>query len=90
MLWLAIARTLLLCGPPLSAALTALGRPSLSAAMNLAGSLALVLLLAIAIPTWGQGVIGPCIVVQAVLTMALLAGALAAQARPSASTPRTA
>jgi len=90
MLWLAIARTILLCGPPLSAALTALGRPSLSAAMNLAGSLALVLLLAIAIPTWGQGVIGPCIVVQAVLTMALLAGALAAQARPSASTPRTA
>jgi O-antigen/teichoic acid export membrane protein len=90
MLWLAIARTLLLCAPPLSAALTALGRPGLSAGMNLAGSFSLVAMLSIALPNWGQGAIGPCIVAQAVLTMALLAAALATQARPSASTPQTA
>lgn len=90
MLWLAISRTILLCAPPLSAALTALGRPSLSASMNLAGSLGLVALLALALPAWGQAAIGPCVVAQAVLTMALLAGALAAQARPVASTAQTA
>jgi len=90
MLWLAIARTILLCAPPLSAALTALGRPSLSASMNLAGSLGLVAMLAVALPASGQAAIGPCVVAQAVLTMALLVAALAAQARPTASTTRTA
>ena len=90
MLWLAIARTILLCAPPLSAALTALGRPSLSAVMNLTGSLGLIAMLPIALSAWGQAAIGPCVVAQAVLTMALLAAALAAQARPIASTARTA
>jgi O-antigen/teichoic acid export membrane protein len=90
MLWLAIARTLLLCAPPLSAALTALGRPSLSAGMNLAGSLGLVALLVVALPTWGQAALGPCVVAQAMLTMTLLAAALATQARPAASTTQTA
>jgi len=89
MLWLAIARTILLCGPPLSAALTALGRPSLSAGMNLAGSFSLIAMLSIALPAGGQAVIGPCIAAQAALTMALLVAALATQARPAASTPRT-
>ena len=51
--------------------------------MNLAGSFGLVLLLATALPVWGQEAIGPCVVVQAILTMALLSGALWAQA-PSA------
>ena len=88
--WLAIARTLLLCAPPLSAALTALGRPSLSAGMNLAGSLGLIALLPVALPVWGQSAIGPCIVAQAVLTMALLAAALGAQARSTTRAPRTA
>ncbi|NQE64745.1 lipopolysaccharide biosynthesis protein [Caulobacter sp. RHG1] len=86
MLWLAIARTLLLCAPPLSAALTALGRPSLSAGMNLAASLGLVVMLLVALPAWGEAAIGPCIVAQAVLTMSLLALALALQA-PSAAAP---
>lgn len=90
MLWLAIARTILLCAPPLSAALTALGRPSLSAVMNLTGSLGLIAMLPIALSAWGQAAIGPCVVAQAVLTMALLAAAVAAQARPVASTARTA
>ena len=90
MLWLAIARTLLLCAPPLSAALTALGRPSLSAGMNLAGSLGLVALLPLALPVWGQAAIGPCIVAQALLTMALLAAALAAQAPSAARAPQAA
>lgn len=90
MLWLAIARTLLLCAPPLSAALTALGRPSLSAAMNLTGSLGLVVLLMIALPIWGEGAVGPCVVAQAVLTMALLAAALATQAAPAARAPKAA
>lgn len=90
MLWLAIARTILLCAPPLSAALTALGRPSLSAAMNLTGSLGLIAMLPIALPLWGQGSIGPCVAAQALLTMILLASALAAQAPSAASAPRTA
>ena len=80
MLWLALARTILLCAPPLSAALTALGRPGLSAAMNLTGSLGLVVVLPLVLPAWGQSAIGPCVVAQALLTMALLAGALAVQA----------
>ena len=58
--------------------------------MNLMGSFSLVALLSIALPNWGQGAIGPCIIAQAVLTMALLAAALATQARPSASTAQTA
>lgn len=90
MLWLAIARTVLLCAPPLSAALTALGRPSLSAAMNLAGSLGLVVMLALALPLWGEAAVGPCVVAQALLTMTLLGLALAAQAAPATATPRTA
>jgi O-antigen/teichoic acid export membrane protein len=90
MLWLAIARTILLCGPPLSAALTALGRPSLSAAMNLAGSLGLVVMLPLVLPVWGQAGIGPSVVVQAVLTMALLVAALAAQAPSTTAATRTA
>jgi O-antigen/teichoic acid export membrane protein len=90
MLWLAIARTILLCAPPLSAALTALGRPSLSASMNLAGSLGLIALLPVALPAFGQGAIGPCIVAQAVLTMTLLATALATQVRPATSATQTA
>lgn len=90
MLWLAIARTLLLCAPPLSAALTALGRPSLSAGMNLAGSLGLVVLLTVALPVWGEAAVGPCVVAQAVLTMALLAGALAAQASPATGATKAA
>lgn len=89
MLWLAIARTVLLCGPPLSAALTALGRPSVSAGMNLAGSLGLVVMLPLALPVWGQMAIGPCLVAQAVLTMALLAAALAAQTSSAARTPQS-
>ena len=87
MLWLAIARTLLLCAPPLSAALTALGRPSLSAGMNLAGSLGLVVMLSVALPLWGQDAVGPCIAAQAVLTMGLLGLALAAQAAPANGAP---
>ncbi len=83
MLWLAVARTVLLCAPPLSAALTALGRPSVSAAMNLAGSLGLIVMLAVALPTWGLGAIGPCVVAQAILTMALLGAALSTQAPPT-------
>jgi O-antigen/teichoic acid export membrane protein len=90
MLWLAIARTLLLCAPPLSAALTALGRPSLSAGMNLAASLGLVAMLLVALPAWGQAALGPCVVAQAGLTMALLVAALATQARTAATALQTA
>ncbi len=89
MLWLAIARTILLCAPPLSAALTALGRPSLSATMNLAGSLSLVAMLPIALPIWSQAVIGPCMAAQALLTMGLLTTALALQAPSAVTKPRT-
>ncbi|WP_297506425.1 lipopolysaccharide biosynthesis protein [uncultured Caulobacter sp.] len=88
--WLALSRTILLCAPPLSAALTALGRPGLSATMNFAGSLSLVALLPVALPIWGQDAIGPSVAAQAVLTMALLGGALAFQARPAIAAPRIA
>lgn len=90
MLWLALARTILLCAPPLSAALTALGRPGLSAGMNLTGSLGLIALLPLALPVWGRSALGPCLVAQALLTMALLAAALAVQARRPRARLRTA
>lgn len=45
MLWLALARTLLLVGPPISAALRALGRPGLSVTANVATGLGLLVAL---------------------------------------------
>jgi O-antigen/teichoic acid export membrane protein len=45
MLWLAVARTIQLAAPPMSAALTALGRPGLSAGANVVSGLGLLLAL---------------------------------------------
>jgi O-antigen/teichoic acid export membrane protein len=45
LVWLALARTIQLAAPPITAALTALGRPGLSVAANLVSGLGLLLLL---------------------------------------------
>ncbi|MBW8812603.1 MAG: lipopolysaccharide biosynthesis protein [Caulobacterales bacterium] len=45
MLWLTVARALQLAGPPISAALTALGRPGLSVTANLTSGLGLMVIL---------------------------------------------
>jgi O-antigen/teichoic acid export membrane protein len=73
MLWLVLARAVLLAGPPISAALTALGRPALSALANLVSGLGLLAILP-AMLTWG-GLAGAGLhaVIQAVVGVGLLA-----------------
>jgi len=72
MLWLALGRAILLAGPPMSAALTALGRPGLSVRANLLSSLSVLLALPLLL-AW-QGLIGAGLqaVLQAVLAVGLL------------------
>ena len=73
MLWLMAARAILLAGPPLSAALTALGRPGLSVTANLISGPGLILLLP-ALVAWG-GLVGAGLhaVLQAIVGVAILA-----------------
>ncbi|TAJ73908.1 MAG: lipopolysaccharide biosynthesis protein [Phenylobacterium sp.] len=72
MLWLALARTLLLAGPPISAALTALGRPGLSVSANLVSSVGLILLLPPLLDWQGLTGAGLHALVQAVASVTLL------------------
>jgi O-antigen/teichoic acid export membrane protein len=73
MLWLMAARAILLAGPPLSAALTALGRPGLSVTANLISGPGLILLLP-PLVAWG-GLVGAGLhaVLQAAVGVAILA-----------------
>lgn len=73
MLWLALARAVLLAAPPMSAALTALGRPGLSMWANLVSAAGMLLVLP-ALLDW-QGVAGAGLqaLLQALLAVALLA-----------------
>jgi O-antigen/teichoic acid export membrane protein len=73
MLLLAIARAILLVGPPASAALVALGRPGLSAGVNLCSSLALLPLLPPMMWWWGLIGAGVHAIIQATLAATLLA-----------------
>jgi len=73
MLWLAVARTTQLVAPPMSAALTALGRPGLSAGANFVSGLGLLLVLPPLL--YWQGLTGGGLhaVIQAVVGVGLLA-----------------
>jgi O-antigen/teichoic acid export membrane protein len=84
MIWLALARTLMLAAPPSSAALTALGRPGLSVASNLVGGAGLLLLLPVMLSWLGLSGAGAHALLQAVATVGLLAICVASQteARP--------
>ncbi|MEO7787593.1 MAG: lipopolysaccharide biosynthesis protein [Sphingomicrobium sp.] len=72
LLWLTAARTLLLIGPPASAALVALGKPSLSVAANMGAALLALPLLPLLL--WRFGVVGAGghAVIQAGVTSLLL------------------
>jgi O-antigen/teichoic acid export membrane protein len=73
MLWLALARTLQLAAPPMTAALTALGRPGLSAGANFASGLGLLLALPPMLDWQGLTGAGLHAVIQAVVGVGLLA-----------------
>jgi O-antigen/teichoic acid export membrane protein len=72
MLFLAVARAILLIGPPASSALVALGRPGLSVAANVGCSLGLLPFLPPMMMVWGLRGAGAHAVVQAVVGAALL------------------
>jgi len=72
MAWLALARVIQLGAPPISAALTALGRPGLSAWANTVAGLAMVLLLPVLLDVFGLVGAGAQALGQAVLVVALL------------------
>lgn len=73
MLWLAVARAILLAGPPMSAALTALGRPGLSVRANFLSAGVLLLALPILLQWRGLTGAGVQAVLQAVVAVGLLA-----------------
>lgn len=73
MLWLALARAILLAGPPMSAALTALGRPGLSVRANFLSAAALLLALPVLLQWRGLTGAGVQAVLQALVAVGLLA-----------------
>ncbi|CAN7196465.1 lipopolysaccharide biosynthesis protein [Phenylobacterium sp. LjRoot225] len=73
MLWLALARAILLAGPPMSAALTALGRPGLSMRANFLSATALLLALPVLLQWRGLTGAGVQVVLQALVAVGLLA-----------------
>lgn len=88
MIWLAVARTVMLAAPPSSAALTALGRPGLSVAANLVGGVGLMLLLPLMLGWLGLAGAGAHAVLQAVVTVGLLAICVGYQTEPRAALRR--
>ncbi|HEX7886773.1 MAG TPA: lipopolysaccharide biosynthesis protein [Phenylobacterium sp.] len=74
LVWLALARTILLAGPPITAALTALGRPGLSVWANLVSGGGLLLLLPPMLDGFHLAGAGAHAVIQAILAVGLLAG----------------
>ncbi len=72
MLWLALARTVLMAGPPVSAALTALGRPGLSVWANLVSGVGLLLMLPPLLDWLGLIGAGVHALIQAVVSVTLL------------------
>lgn len=90
MAWLALGRTIQLAAPPISAALTALGRPGLSVWANTVAALAVVLVLPALVQ--GLGLVGAGVqaLLQAVLVVGLLAAALGQATRAPPVTPQRA
>ena len=72
MLWLALGRTVQLAGPPMTAALTALGRPGLSAGANFVSGLGLLLVLPPMLEWLGLAGAGLHAVIQAIVGVGLL------------------
>lgn len=73
LIWLAVARVLMLIAPPVSSALVALGRPALSVGANMASSLAMLPLLPLLMIHLGLVGAGLQAVLQALVTATLLA-----------------
>jgi O-antigen/teichoic acid export membrane protein len=88
MAWLALSRTLMLAAPPSSAALTALGRPSLSMAANLVGGVGLLALLPPMLNGFGLSGAGVHALLQAIVTVGLLAVCVGRQTEPQAALHR--
>jgi O-antigen/teichoic acid export membrane protein len=82
LVWLALARTIQLAAPPISAALTALGRPDLSVAANLVSGLGLLLLLPPLLDGFQLVGAGAHAVIQAFAGVGLLAAYAAMQTSP--------
>jgi O-antigen/teichoic acid export membrane protein len=72
MVWLTISRALQLAGPPISAALTALGRPGLSVSANLTSGLGLMVILPWMLQWGGLTGAGLHALIQAVVGVVLL------------------
>ena len=81
MLWLMLARAILLAAPPLSAALTALGRPGLSVRANLISGVGLLVLLPPLLSGLGLAGAGCHAIVQAVVGVSLLTVAVRDETR---------
>ena len=84
MLWLAVARSIQLAAPPMTAALTALGRPSRSMLANLASGVGLLLLLPPMLDGLGLAGAGAHALLQAICAVWLLALGLSGQIAESA------
>ena len=73
MIWLFVARLILLVGPPASAALVALGRPGLSFAANLISSIGMIPLLPLMLMGFGLSGSGLYAIIQATVGSGILA-----------------
>ncbi|TVV74458.1 lipopolysaccharide biosynthesis protein [Sphingomonas solaris] len=89
LVWLALARAMLLVAPPVSAALTALGRPGLSVVSNLGANLGLLPLLPLLLAQGGLAGAGWFALAQAIVTAALLIACLLHATRATVSARRT-
>lgn len=87
MLALTAGRALMIAAPPMSAALTALGRPGLSVQANLVSGLALLVLLPPLLRNAGLAGAGALAIAQAATAVGLLAVHLWRETAPSAATP---
>lgn len=85
MLWLALARSVLIVGPTASSALVAMGRPGRSAIANIATSLGMLPFLPLMMLRWGLDAAGVHALLQAVLTSAVLITLVGITSRESAS-----
>lgn len=85
MLWLVVARTVLVIGPPASAALVALGRPGLSVAANLVCSLGLLPLLPPMMTAFGLPGAGAHALIQSLAAASMLGAFVWRESRENSS-----
>jgi Na+-driven multidrug efflux pump len=89
MLLLAAARAVLLIGPPVSAALVALGRPGLSVTANIGAALGLLPLLPLMLTYWSLEGAALHALLQAVVAAGLLVWCLRREARSPEPAPES-